>query len=159
MIFMKEEIPTLTIKLRGIDMAFFHYKAERKFDSTVQKHRPPIKDPMVFDLLDSQFMMLWESISNSMKSGKKFDQKVAESALEIADRLVEMEPLRALPWVNKSWILAALGRCEESLEANHLAIEIDPSDPEKWAFRETILRVVGRISEADEAAARAKELR
>jgi tetratricopeptide (TPR) repeat protein len=140
-------------------MLFDNHKVKRKFDSPVQKHRPPIKDPMMFKILEVQFQTLWSGIFGAMRGGKKFNQKDAESALAIANQLVEMEPLRGSPWVYKSWILSALGRCEESLEANRHAIEIDPSDPDKWGFRAPILRAVGRISEANEAETRAKKLR
>jgi tetratricopeptide (TPR) repeat protein len=141
--------PTLTLT----------HKAKRKFDSPIQEHRPPIKEPMMFKLLESQFSQCWVGIFNAMKSGKNFDKKDAETALEVAEKLVEMEPLRGSPWLYKSWILSALGRFDESLEANRQAIEIDPSDPEKWAFRASMLQLVGRTSEADKAAARAKMLR
>ena len=140
-------------------MYFLNFKQKRKFDSAIQKNRPPIKDPTMFKVLEFQFQKLWLGIFVAIKEGKKFNQKDAESALKIAYQLVKMEPLRGSPWVYKSWILSTFGRCDESLEANLHAIEIDPSDPDKWGFRASILRVVDRISEANEAEKRAKKLR
>lgn len=140
-------------------MFFFKRKTKRKYDSAIQKKRPPIKDQVMFDLLQTQFNISWNEVFSALREKKPFDPVKAETALEIANKLVEMEPLRAAPWVYRSWILAPLGRCEESLEANHKAIEIDPSDPEKWAYRSSILRIVGRETEADEAMSYSKSLR
>jgi len=139
-------------------MHFFYSRHNRKFDSAIQKNRPPIKNPIMFEALRLQFQNLWSGIWSAIDKGENFNQKDAKLALEIAEQLVEEEPLRGDPWAFKSWILYAFGRYDESLEANRHAIEIDPSDPVKWRFRASILRIVGRISEAKEAEKRSDKL-
>ena len=83
----------------------------------------------------------------------------AEHALRIADRMIEMESTRAVPWTFRCLALGALLRYSEALVANDHAIEIDPSDPDKWDLRVTILKALDRKNEAIEAANQARTLR
>jgi len=141
----------------GVLNAYAGFK--RKFDSTIQKNRPPIKNRQKFDQLQSKFCQyLYGKYMTALRNGT-IDRSAVIKALEIAEELTGMEPQRAVPWTDKCLALSALERYHEALEANKRALEIDPSDPDKWELQGNLLKTLGRLREAMQAIERAKELK
>jgi len=138
----------------------FHVQMEvkRKFDSAIQKNRRPIKDPEKFNNLLREFAQQFGKYKIDLRN-KKINTSAINSALKIAEKLTKMEPLRAVPWTNKSLALSALERYPEALEANCRALEIDPSDPDKWEMQANILITIGKSKEAETALKRAIQLK
>lgn len=131
----------------------------RLFDSPIQKSRQPIKDRKRFDQLHARFAKTYfESVSFITKDDHNGCLKNLEEALQIAEELVAMEPLRGNPWMCKAQALGALHRLPEAIEACDHALEIDPSDPDKWELRGHILLLLGKQIEAESAFKKAKEL-
>ena len=130
---------------------------KRKFDSAIQKSRKPIQDPELFEQLKTEFMKYYGHLSQT-RDLHQFAE-YAERALRVADKLVEMEPARAVPWTYRCLALGAMERFSDALVANEQAIEIDPSDPDKWDLRASILKTLGRKREAAKAVKQARKLR
>jgi tetratricopeptide (TPR) repeat protein len=131
---------------------------KRKFDSSIQKNREPIKDPEGFKHLQFEFSLHWGKYMQDLMKLVDNSQE-AINALEIADEMIKMEPRRGVPWTCRCIALGALKRFPEALEANKHAIEIDPSDPDKWDLHSNILKSLGKMDESKKAAKKAEELR
>lgn len=136
----------------------FEIESKRKFDSSIQKSRRPMKDPDRVRRLIAEFAREYGKYMRDLYDGR-VNTAAIDRALQIAEQLTEMEPQRAVPWTNKCLALSALDRHEEALAANTHALEIDPSDPDKWALQANILMLLGRRREADQARKRANELK
>jgi tetratricopeptide (TPR) repeat protein len=149
---------------------------KRKFDGPLQQPgvRRPIENPELFHTLVLSCQMLLitaieapgHSHAEMMAAvqekrhveGAEVSGGKLEKALKIADQLIEMEPLRAVPWMLRAQALTGLGRVAEALASVDRAIEIDPSDPAKWRAKCALLRATGDNGEAEQAEKRAKEL-
>lgn len=149
----------------------------RKFDGPLQKPgmREPIKDPIMFKFhvtsiqrllssgLEAPGMsygdLLLAAENKQHVEGVVYHKENYESALSICNILIEMEPLRAVPWTLKAQSLFGLGRFSEALEACERALEIDPSDPAKWGIKSQILMLMGEIKKSKQAKLRCDELR
>ncbi len=141
------------------DMLCDYTGFKRKFDSVIQKERPPIKDRQKFDQLHGEFCIYFYGKYMKALRNETIDRSAAIKALEIAEKLTTMEPQRAIPWTDKCLALGALGRYHEALEANRHALEIDPSDSDKWLLQGNIFITIGKKQEAMQAFKRAKELK
>jgi len=130
----------------------------RKFDSAVQKTRAPIEDPVKFNQLMQEYAQSIGTFMMDLQKKKKRNEAAANRALEIAEKLTEMEPQRGVPWSCKCQALYSLGRLSEAIEANKRALEIDPSDPDKWLLQGNMLNALGKTKDAEVAFKRAKEL-
>jgi len=151
------------------------HKFKKKFKGPLQEVRGPLKDPERFQQLAGECNMYLvtavqapgHNLSTLLEAAKsKRDVKGVqidfgnfEKALKISDQLIEMEPLRGIPWTLRAQALIGLERLSEALAACERAIQIDPSDPDKWALKGTVLRTDGKENEAAEADAKARELR
>ena len=131
---------------------------KRKFDSSIQKNREPIKDPESFNRLHSEFTQHYGKYMQDLVKSS-LNTQAAQKALEIADKMIKMEPNRGIPWTCRCLALGALARYSDALEANKHAIEIDPSDPDKWDLHSNILKSLGKTDESQKAAKKANELR
>ena len=130
-----------------IDLQTFLRKHfDRKFDGLLQKERGPIGDRERFNMLIGACMM-------HMRNGKLDD------ALKAADELVDMEPLRGIPWTCRAQALALDGQFSQAIAACQRAVDIDPSDPEKWELLATMYDLKGSGSEAVAVRKRVQELR
>ena len=63
----------------------------RKFDSSIQKTRGPIKDPVKFNQLLQECAREFQTHLMDLQRGKE-NTRAAERALELAETLTEMEP-------------------------------------------------------------------
>lgn len=149
---------------------------KRKFDGPLQKEgaREPIKDPVIFNMLVVTCQTLFikaaqdiEKLKNSTGVKEEIEENSKEiqtildnyeQILKYTDELIEMEPLRGVPWMFRAQALANLGRLNEALECCERSIEIDPSDPNKWQIKSMIYTYLGNKVEAVAASKRAKEL-
>ena len=120
---------------------------KRKFDSNIQKSRPPVKD------LD-KFNELWSSAANALMLHKD-----TKTALDLLDKAIQMEPMRAIPWTIKAQAHGLDGRFSEALKAIGKALEIDPSDPDKWELKASFLKIIGRMEDAQKCSEEANRLR
>lgn len=140
---------------------------KRKFDGPLQQPgvRQPLKNPEQFKAKAAECaMLLFRAAEASITTTDELHVSIQinadyhERALRIADELVEMEPLRGIPWTLRAQALAGLGRPSEALASCERAVEIDPSDPAKWRLKSALLQVLGKAAEAEEAKKKAEEL-
>ena len=136
---------------------------KKLFKSSVQKSRRPIGDPAHFKKLHTEFQLVIGEISKAavgmIELSLEDAHRVARKALVIADKMIEMEPQRGIPWTCRCLALGALHQFADALEANKQALEIDPSDPDKWDLRASILKSLGKFNAAGEAQREAAKLR
>lgn len=78
-----------------------------------------------------------------------------QSALEIFDAAIEIDPTLATSWCNKGFVLGAEGRYPEALKAYEMAVELDGEHAAAWNGCGYMLTAVGRHQEALEAFGRA----
>jgi tetratricopeptide (TPR) repeat protein len=73
-----------------------------------------------------------------------------QDALEVYDRVLEMDPYEARAYHGKGDILDYLGRYDEAISCYDSALECDPSNAETWYNKGVTLRKAGRMEEGAE---------
>jgi tetratricopeptide (TPR) repeat protein len=73
-----------------------------------------------------------------------------EKALEIYDRVIEMDPRNARAYHVKGNIYDLTGRYDEAITSYNAALERDPLNAETWYNKGVTLRKMGRKDESDE---------
>ncbi len=71
-----------------------------------------------------------------------------QEALEIFDRVIEMNPMIPEAWNNRGVALFRLGRAEEAIESCDKSLAIDPENLEAMRNKGFALRGLGRLEEA-----------
>lgn len=71
-----------------------------------------------------------------------------ENALEVFDRLLELNPEIPEAWNNRGVALFGMGRVDDALESYDRALALDPSNLEALRNRGFVLRSAGRLEEA-----------
>lgn len=91
--------------------------------------------------------------SRARDSSGKFD-----SALEDANKYIELEPSDAFGYLNRSRIYISMDKPESALADATKAIELDPKEPDGYYRRSDILREMGKDAEAKVDEAKADQL-
>lgn len=81
---------------------------------------------------------------------EEFDRNFEFSwqAIDLYDRIIEIDPNSAVAWNNKGCFLNEMGKPEEALEACEKALEIDPNLELAWRNKGDCLAALGRYDEA-----------
>ncbi len=94
-----------------------------------------------------------EMVAASLKA---LDQK--EDLMEVADRILTLDPEHKEAWTDKGMLLRDMGRNEEALRCFEEIIGVDPDDAAAHNNRGVVLASLGRYEDAAEAYTRAIEL-
>jgi len=71
-----------------------------------------------------------------------------DEALELYDKVLELNPANTEAWNNRGVTLFRMGRLEEALECSNRALEIEPNNLEALRNMGFILKTMGRFDEA-----------
>lgn len=79
-------------------------------------------------------------------------------ALELAEKMIQMEPKNVVDWLGRGFALSVLGRYAQALETLDRVIDLAPGSGNVWCFRGSVLFNLGRLADALGAFEKAIEL-
>lgn len=72
-----------------------------------------------------------------------------DEALELFNRVTELDPTHATAWHNKGTCLDELGMQGDAIRCYDKALAIDPYNAESWFNKGICLKKIGKVQEAD----------